>query len=338
MHITILVPCFNEERSIRTSVRSWLNQTRPADEIVVIDDSSTDDTPNILREFGDKITVVRTPRNFGNKSYAQEYGLQFVKGEVFVTTDADTSLKEDFVERIEKDFADPKVAAVGGYLRSLKYNWLTRHRSFEYAIGQNFHKLAQSHLGCMFVIPGAAGAFRTDVFRTYLTFDHDTLTEDLDFTYKLHKFGYKIHYNRHAIAYTQDPPTISAYVNQMRRWCAGGWQNLIKHYDIVEKPAQALELTMMYVEGVAFSSLFLVLPFINIRLIVVFVVPYMGMVFLFSLYAAFKEKRWDLLLVPFPYIFLVYLNAFVFMEQFVKEIILRRKHLVWFKPERIATS
>src|ERR1700733_6571104 len=104
MKISILIPCYNEEKSIRKSAESWLNQSRPADQIVAINDCSKDRTKEILKEFGDKITVVRTPKNTGNKSSAQEYGLQFVTGDVFIATDGDTLLNPDFLKYIEEDF------------------------------------------------------------------------------------------------------------------------------------------------------------------------------------------------------------------------------------------
>ncbi len=335
MRISILIPCHNEEKTIRRSIETCLDQTRPADEIIVVDDSSSDNTPTVLKEFGDRIRVVRTPRCMGNKSYAQEYGLQFVTGDVLISTDADTLLHREFIKKITKDFEDPKIVAVGGYVKSRKHNWITRHRAFEYAIGQNFHKLAQSHLGFMFVIPGAAGAFRTSMFREYLTFDHDTLTEDLDFTYKIHKNGFKIHYNRNAIVYTQDPATLSCYINQMRRWYGGGWQNLMKHYDIAQKPAQALELSLMYFEGLVYSFLIYIIPVINLRFAAFLLLFSLPIAFLFSVLAAMKERRWDMLLVCIPYLFLTYVNAYIFIEQFVREVLLRRKNLIWFTPKRI---
>jgi cellulose synthase/poly-beta-1,6-N-acetylglucosamine synthase-like glycosyltransferase len=334
MRVSLLIPCHNEETLIRLSIASWLSQTRPPDEIIVVDDSSTDGTPAILAEFADRVTVVRTPSNLGNKSYAQEFGLRFVTGEMFITTDADTVLAPDFVERIEKDFVDPETAAVGGYVKSLQYNWLTMHRAFEYAVGQNFHKLAQSYLEFMFVIPGAAGAFRTEIFKRYLLFDHDTITEDLDFTYKLHKLGFKIVYDRHAVVYTQDPISLRGYITQMRRWLGGGWQNLLKHHDIALRPVQALELSLMYVEGFAFSVLTFLVPLLNLRFALLFALPYFLMTFVFSVYAAVRERRKDLLLAAFPHMLLLYINSYLFLEQFVVEVVFKRKHLAWLTPER----
>ena len=204
MRISILIPCYNEEKSIRTSAESWLAQTRPADEIIVVDDCSSDQTSQILLDFIRErkiktIKLVHTPKNTGNKSHAQEFGLKHVTGEVLITTDGDTMLDPHFVEHIERDFEDPKVAAVGGYVRSLKYNWLTACRALDYAVGQNIDKLAQDYIDYLFVIPGSAGAFRTHIFKNELKFDHDVLAEDLDITYKLHRLGYKIKYDRNAV-------------------------------------------------------------------------------------------------------------------------------------------
>jgi cellulose synthase/poly-beta-1,6-N-acetylglucosamine synthase-like glycosyltransferase len=335
MKISLLIPCHNEGKTLERSIESWLSQTRPADEIIVVDDASTDSTPYILDKYKDRLIVVRTPHCTGNKSGAQEYGLVFVTGEVFATTDADTLLDSRFLERIDEDFQDPSVAAVGGYVKSLKHNWITACRALDYSIGQNIDKLAQSYVGFMLVIPGAAGAFRTSIFREKIGFDHDTLTEDLDFTYKLHKLGHKILYDRAAICYTQDPPNFSSYVNQMRRWFGGGWQNFIKHFGIPKKPGMALQLSMIYVEGLLFSILALALPFINILMTVVSLGLAFVIVFVLAIMAAWEEDRPDFLLVVPAYLFLRYVHAYLYLEQFFKEVLLRRKNLVWFQPERV---
>ncbi len=337
MKFSIMIPCYNEEATIRRCVDSCLNQSRPPEQILFVNDSSKDRTLEYLQSYGDKITVVTTPKNTGNKSSAQEYGLQFVTSDVVITSDGDTILDREFVAEMAKTFKDRKVAAAGGYVRSLKHNWLTRCRALEYTIGQNIHKLAQSELGYMFVIPGAAGAFKVKIFRKYLTFDHDTITEDLDFTYKLHRHGFKIAYNRRAIVLTQDPADLNSYINQMRRWLGGGWQNLRKHYSLAIRPRSSLELSLIYIEGLITSALLFLLPLINLRLALWanFFLLFLAS-FLCSIYAAIIERRPDLMLAPFGYVFLTYINAYLFWEQFIKEIVLGRKNLVWFKPERIS--
>lgn len=336
LRISVLIPAHNEERSIAACVQSCLDQSRKPDEVIVVNDGSTDNTGNILASFGAKIRVITIPVATGNKSYAQEHGLKFITGDIFIATDGDTVLHADFVKYVEEDFRDENITAVAGYVRSMKYNWLTACRAFEYTIGQNLHKLAQHYLNFLFVIPGAAGAFRTKDFFEYITFEHDTLTEDLDFTYRLHKNGLKVFYDRRIIVMTQDPVTLRAYINQMRRWFGGGWQCLLKHRSMaLREPKIALELTLMYVEGVVFSFLIFLLPIMSLRLFGIFIASYFVVVMVLAVLAAAKERRAGLLLIPIPYLLLVYINAYIFLEQMVKEVVLRRKNLYWFKPERV---
>ncbi|MFZ1075285.1 MAG: glycosyltransferase family 2 protein [Minisyncoccia bacterium] len=335
--ISLLIPCYNEEKGIEATVQSCLRQTRPFDQLVIVNDCSKDRTLEILQRYSDRITVITTPKNSGNKSSAQEYGLRFVTGDVMVTTDGDTLLDARFVEEIEKDFRDPSVTAVAGYVKSIPYNWLTLCRAFYYIVGQNLHKIAQNYLNYIFVMPGAASAFKTDTFRKVCTFDHDTITEDLDFTYKLHRHNLRIVYNQNAISYTQDPSTLHDYMYQMRRWYSGGWQNLGKHISVVRHPIRAMELSLIYIEGLVFSTLLLVTPFVDLYLALVILAGYLFITAIFAVWAAWVGRRPAILLVLLPYLLLLYVNAYLFMETFVTEVIVRRKTLIWFKPDRVAT-
>lgn len=336
MKISLLVPCYNEEKSLESSILSCIYQTRKFDQLLFIDDFSKDNTSKILSRFNGKIEHRRTLKNTGNKSGAQEFGMQFITGDVVVTTDADTLLDSHFAEEIEKSFQDPKVVAIAGYVQSIPYNWLTLCRAFDYAIGQNIHKLAQNFINYIFVMPGAASAFRTAAFRKYITFDHDTITEDLDFTYKLHRNRLQISYNPKAISYTQDPADLKNYINQMRRWFGGGWQNLVKHHSIIPvRPIRAFELSLVYSEGVIYSILIFLIPILNFWFGLWLLIGYFFIAFVFAIWAAYKERRPMLMLAPFPYMILMYINAYIYLEQFVKEVILKRKNLVWFKPERL---
>ncbi len=335
LKISILIPCYNEELTIEKCVLSCLDQTRPADQIVVVDDSSADGTPQILKKFGDKIQVVKTPKNTGNKSYAQEYGLQLITGDFFIATDGDTILDKNFIKIMEQDMQSDSITAVCGYVKSLPYNWLTACRGLDYTINQNIDKLAQDYLDSLFVIPGVAGAFRTKTFKEKIKFSHDTVTEDLDFTYVLHESGCKIKYDRKAICYTQDPTTLKSYINQMRRWFGGGWQNLSKHFRLPRNPGMAFELTLIYAEGLVYSFVMFFLPLVNISFALVLLAIYSAIIGGLAVYAAIKEKRIDFITAIPAYIFLKYVNAWVFMEQFLKEVILKKKNLAWYKPDRV---
>jgi cellulose synthase/poly-beta-1,6-N-acetylglucosamine synthase-like glycosyltransferase len=335
MKISILIPCHNEEKSIKACVQSCLDQTRVPDQILVVNDGSTDKSGELLASFGDKIEVLMIPVATGNKSYAQERGLEHITGDIFIATDGDTLLDPKLVQIAEETFDEQKdIVAICGYVKSLKYNWLTACREIEYVIGQTLFKVAQGYLDAIFVIPGCAGAFHTKTFKKVIRFDHDTLTEDLDFTYKFHRLGLRIAYAQGMIAYTQDPDTLSSYINQMRRWYAGGWQNLRKHFHILKKPNNSFQLSVSYIEGFIFSVALFIAPFFNIRFYEYFIVPFLTFVLLLGGLSAIMRKRWDLFFYSPTYFVLVFINAYIFLEQFWFEIVQKRSNLVWFQPKR----
>ena len=335
MKISILIPCHNEAKSIRECVQSCLDQTRVPDQILVVNDGSTDVSADILSSFGDKIEVLTIPIATGNKSYAQERGLAHVTGDIFIATDGDTVLDPLLVESAEKVYQEqPDIVAVCGYVKSLRYNWLTAYRETEYVVGQTLFKVAQAYLDAIFVIPGCSGAFKTKTFREVIRFDHDTLTEDLDFTYKFHELGLRIAYSKEMVAYTQDPDTLSSYVNQMRRWYAGGWQNLRKHFHILKKPNNVFQLSLNYIEGFVFSIAFFAAPLINIRFFEYFFVPFFLYILFVGALAGIVRRRWDLFLYSPTYMILAYVNAYIFLEQFWIEVVLKKDNLTWFQPER----
>lgn len=335
MKISILIPCHNESDSVRVCVESCLNQTRKPNQILVVNDGSTDDSGEILATFGKKIDVLTIPVATGNKSHAQQRGLPFITGDIFVATDGDTILDPKLLECVEKTFREqPNIIAICGYVKSLEFNWLTACREIDYVVGQNLYKVAQSYLDAVFVIPGCSGAFHTKTFRDVVSFDHDTLTEDLDFTYKFHELGLRIAYSQGMVAYTQDPSTLHSYINQMRRWYLGGWQNLRKHFHLMKKPNNIFQLSLNYIEGLVFSLAFFIAPLVNLRFFLFFFIPFFFLMLLTGAYAAIVRKRFDLFYYSPLYIVIVYTNAYLFLEQFWVEIIMKKKNLVWFQPVR----
>ncbi len=332
------MPCYNEVKTIEVCLLSWINQTRPADQIVVVNDCSTDGSRKILEKYKDKIKLINLRKKAGNKSFVQQRGLKFIDTDIFIATDADTLMDKYFVERIENDFKNEKIDVVSGYVKSLKFNWLTACREIDYILGQDLHKSAQNYIKFLLVVPGCAGAFKTSTFKKLIKFDHDTLTEDLDFTYKYNENNFNLMYDQEAIVYTQDPNTLKVYINQMRRWYGGGWQNLMKHLKIVRKPAAALELSMVYFEGLLFYPLLFIVPLISftafIHMVVFSLLTWVGL----GIYSAINRKRIDLLIYSPLYLLLSYINAYIFLEQFVKEVILKKKNLVWYHPERRAIT
>ena len=166
------------------------------------------------------------------KPAALNHGLAAATGEIVVTIDADTSVNRDAVTKLVRHFADPRVAAVAGNVKVMnRNNWLTRWQALEYITSQNLEKRAFDLLNCIPVVPGAVGAWRTDLSRSHGGFSRDTVAEDTDLTMTLRRQGWKILYDEDAIGYTEAPETVEALIKQRFRWTFGTIQAVWKHLD-----------------------------------------------------------------------------------------------------------
>jgi biofilm PGA synthesis N-glycosyltransferase PgaC len=103
------VPAFNEADSIADTIHSLLGQSHAPQEIIVVDDGSTDRTAEISRSLG--VTVIAPPENTGSKAGAQNFALKQVKTQYTLAIDADTTLKSDALENLFGAMTDPDVVA-----------------------------------------------------------------------------------------------------------------------------------------------------------------------------------------------------------------------------------
>ena len=236
--VTVLIPAFNEEAVILDTIRSALASGYPALEILVIDDGSTDHTPELVREnYGRDPRVRLLPQPNRGKPTALNHGLAEATGEIIVSIDADTIVDADAIPLLVRHFADPRVGAVAGNVKVANRNrWLTRWQALEYITSQNLEKRAFDLLNCIPVVPGAAGAWRADVLKSHGGFSGDTVAEDTDLTLTIRREGWKILYDEDAIGRTEVPENVEALIRQRFRWTFGTLQAVWKHRDAVGRP------------------------------------------------------------------------------------------------------
>ena len=236
--VSVLIPAFNEESVIVQTVRGVLDSDYPHLEILVIDDGSADQTAELVRANYGRDPRVRLllQANHG-KPTALNHGLAEAAGEIAVTIDADTVVDHEAIPRLVRHFANPKVGAVAGNVKVMNRNrWLTRWQALEYITSQNLEKRAFDLLNCIPVVPGAVGAWRTDVLRGTGGFSGDTVAEDTDLTLTIRRNGWKILYDEDAIGRTEVPETVDALIRQRFRWTFGTLQAVWKHRDTAGKP------------------------------------------------------------------------------------------------------
>ncbi|XGB41340.1 MAG: glycosyltransferase [Nodosilinea sp. LVE1205-7] len=229
--VSVLVPAFNEEKVIVKTVNSILRSYYPNFNIIAIDDGSKDGTYSLLlKVFGSHPHVRVLTKPNGGKSAALNYGITRTDADLIVTLDADTVLRPDALGKLVRHFSHPQVGAIAGNAKvGNRINILTYWQALEYIASQNLERRALSLLNCISVVPGAIGAWRREVLLKAGGFVNDTLAEDTDLTLTVLEMGYRVDYEENAIALTEAPDTVGAFLQQRFRWMFGTLQATWKH-------------------------------------------------------------------------------------------------------------
>ncbi|WP_297513154.1 glycosyltransferase [uncultured Caulobacter sp.] len=229
--VSVLIPCFNEEKVIAASVARILESHWKNLEVLVLDDGSKDRTADEVRKHfanDPRVTLLSFPN--GGKARAVNRGLAVAKGEYVVALDADTLFPPETIGRLARWFQDEDIGAVAGNaIVGNRVNIVTRWQALEYVTAQNLERRALSALGAVTVVPGAVGAWRKSVLDDLGGYPADTLAEDQDLTIACQRAGWKVAFDPEARAYTEAPDTVGGLLKQRFRWSFGTLQCVWKH-------------------------------------------------------------------------------------------------------------
>lgn len=229
--VSVLIPCFNEEKVIAASVARILQSDWKNLEVLVLDDGSKDRTAQQVRDhFADNPRLTLLSFENGGKARAVNRGLVAAKGEYVVALDADTLFPPETIGRLARWFQDEDIGAVAGNaVVGNRVNIVTRWQALEYVTAQNLERRALSALGAVTVVPGAVGAWRKRVLDDLGGYPSDTLAEDQDLTIACQRAGWKVAFDPEARAYTEAPDTVGGLLKQRFRWSFGTLQCVWKH-------------------------------------------------------------------------------------------------------------
>jgi cellulose synthase/poly-beta-1,6-N-acetylglucosamine synthase-like glycosyltransferase len=236
--VTIQLPIFNERYVVERLVESVCRIDYPREllEIQVLDDS-TDETCAIARacvernrQRGYDVRYLRRERRHGFKAGALEHGLQSARGELVAVFDADFVPAPDFLRRTVPFFADEKVGMVQvrwGHLNR-EFSILTQAQSIFLDGHFIIEHTARNRSGCFFNFNGTAGIWRRSAIDDAGGWQHDTLTEDLDLSYRAQLRGWQFIFLPEVISPAEVPVDMNAFKSQQHRWAKGSIQTAKK--------------------------------------------------------------------------------------------------------------
>ncbi|MEM2953916.1 MAG: glycosyltransferase family 2 protein [Candidatus Bathyarchaeia archaeon] len=237
--VSILIPARNEERVIGRILQRMTELTFPKDklQVIVIDDGSTDKTGIIAEQYSmmhPYILVVKRGKDDGGrgKASALNAGIKWADGEIILCFDADYYPQKDIVEKLVKEFKDPKVGAVQGRVVVLNepQNFVTRLVALERIGGYRVDQEARDALGLITQFGGTVGGFKRTLLESLGGWDENILAEDTDLTFRVYLAGYKVKYVGDAECYEEAVENWRAYWRQRYRWARGHMQCAFKHW------------------------------------------------------------------------------------------------------------
>lgn len=231
--VTIIIPAYNEEKSIGRTIKSIIASDYPEEklEILVINDGSEDKTFEIAKKYKSKLVKVYTKLN-GGKGTALNYAIRKAKGEIIFSMDADTFVEPHSVKEMTRYFKNLKVMSVTPSMLIYKPKGiLQRAQQAEYLFGL-FIRKAFTSVNAIHITPGAFSAYRKTFFDKYGLYDEDNITEDLEMSLRIQHKGYAIEYSPESPAYTIAPNKFKTLMIQRRRWYCGLMQNTWKYKGI----------------------------------------------------------------------------------------------------------
>lgn len=224
--VSILIPSYRSVETIEETLKSVKNLNYPRKEVIVINDSK-DDVYSICKKYG--VKFIQSSKRLG-KATALNKAVKIAKGSVLFFLDADTSVSRDCLLKLVPWFSNSEIGAVAPrFLVKNKEKLLTKLISLENSFISSFFK-AHMFFGSMLSFRGCAVAIKRNVFEK-LNGWSKTLTEDIDFSAKLIKAGFKIQYEPNAIVETIEPETITELKKQRTRWGKGAMFSFFRHRD-----------------------------------------------------------------------------------------------------------
>lgn len=271
--VSVIIPCYNEEKVVRKAVQSAMKLTYPNYEIIIVDDGSKDGTLDIATELirRGKVRVIHQ-LNAG-KAMALNRGIEEALGEYFLCMDADSLLSPGAIELgLSYLHGNPNLAAVAGSVEIGNVNnAITSFQKLEYITGLNLFKVAQSFLGMVTVIPGPIGIFRKSVVQSVGGYRSSTYAEDCELTLRMLLAGYGTVYIPGMIAVTEAPEDITSLVAQRYRWSRGIVQAIRENIRWLFLPHKNLRnfviLLYMAVESILIPAANFIFAFLSLEFV-----------------------------------------------------------------------
>ncbi|PFG42951.1 cellulose synthase/poly-beta-1,6-N-acetylglucosamine synthase-like glycosyltransferase [Isoptericola jiangsuensis] len=235
--VVVVVPAWNEGAVLEPSLERLMHLEYPPDRlrVFVVDDASTDDTPDVTREmarrYPGRIRHLRRDQGGQGKAHTLNHGITAALADdwmqALLVMDADVVYRPDSLRRMTRHLADERIGAVTGYIKegSGRPGTVARFIGFEYITAQAAARRAQNVLGAMACLAGGAQLHsRANLEAVGGGIDTTTLAEDTFTTFLTQLDGRRVVFDPTAVVLAEEPESVRALWKQRLRWARGNVQ------------------------------------------------------------------------------------------------------------------
>jgi biofilm PGA synthesis N-glycosyltransferase PgaC len=234
--VTVIIPAYNEEKSIAETIDSAIGLDYPREllEVIVVNDGSKDKTGDIARDYEAK-GLIRYIENNPNKGKAASLNIGFkaAKYDFVATVDADTMIEPGALKKSLTHFTSDDIASVISRIKVRNpKTWLQKIIYVEYTLGLGFFPKIFSWLDSLYLTPGQFSLYRKAPVLEIGGFDKNNIVEDMEIAWRLLKAGYRIDCCSLSHASTIVPANLKDFYYQRKRWYSGTLQTILQHKDV----------------------------------------------------------------------------------------------------------
>lgn len=253
--VAVIVPCFNEAPTIAATCESLLALEYPHKklEIILVNDGSTDTTPEVMSQFSSFPQVRIIHKENGGKHTALNAGIATTQAEIIGCLDADSFVDCSALNEIISCFTNPQIAAVTAAMSIHQPKNILQHmQNAEYTFGITLRHTFASING-LYVTPGPFSFYRKSIVEELGGFRYGHQTEDMEMALRIQQAGYGIENAPRARVYTKAPNTILKLIKQRTRWTSGFLRNIFGEYRTLIASRHHSALGMIVLPGALLS-------------------------------------------------------------------------------------
>lgn len=209
MNSSVIIPCHDAEKTIAAAIEALLAQTKKPDEIIIVDDGSTDSTRSTVESFGKRVKYIHQKKR--GPAAARNLGARTAHFEIILFTDADCIPEKNWVKEMVGPFADKKVSGVQGAYKTKQKGLIPRFAQIE--IEERYERMKKAKE--LDWIGSYSAAVRRKEFLELKGYDESfpvASGEDPEFSFRLVKKGGKLVFNPNAIVYHKHPTSLGKYL------------------------------------------------------------------------------------------------------------------------------